>query len=139
MSREIKFRYWHTELQKMIETIYRGSERFIQEPYMNFEGKVSIRKYTVVQGYSERTIIPSQYTGLKDDNSVEIFEGDIVQYLCNELPIDEKGEICSDWIKKKRVIVYRGQSFNVPQGFVRDIEVIGNIYENPELLDGDDK
>jgi hypothetical protein len=34
-----------------------------------------------------------------------------------------------DYIEKTREIKYSGQSFNVPQGFIKDLEVIGNIYE----------
>lgn len=66
-----------------------------------------------------------QYTGLKDKNGKEIYEGDI---------IFGQHKIIGDW--KSRVYLlptgvwFGGARFED----VEDFEVIGNIYENPELL-----
>jgi uncharacterized phage protein (TIGR01671 family) len=78
--------------------------------------------------YPEAIIM--QYTGLEDHNNVSIYEGDTVRYKQRNIETAfgmTKGE---DWIEKTRKIKYSGQSFNVPQGFIKDLEVIGNIYEN---------
>ena len=67
-----------------------------------------------------------QYTGLKDKNGTEIYEGDIVDI--NEPPAEVN-----------RVEFYAGTYWLSPHGLVladwnESGEVIGNIYENPELL-----
>jgi uncharacterized phage protein (TIGR01671 family) len=80
----------------------------------------------------------SQYTGLKDKNGVEIYEGDILRH--EFYWSDIKGFEIN---KKIGTVDFRGGSFSIketglPLSFADDYEkskVIGNIYENPELLE----
>ena len=86
------------------------------------------------------------WTGLLDKLCKEIYEGDIVAYFDNMDPFEHTkaiGEII--WHKERCQLIPRGISKNVKGGYYichwgacDDIEVIGNIYENPELLKGKD-
>lgn len=94
-------------------------------------------------------VIILQCTGLKDKNDKLIYEGDIVKYFC-------PAEYCSDGLHKcpecysgengsvhydedLAMYEYRSKSDECPLtdniNTEEDLEIIGNIYENPELLE----
>ena len=78
-------------------------------------------------GFIVYEVIPEtvgQFTGLTDKNGVRIFEGDILQY---------------EWSGKKNIdyIEYSGNMFTYSECIrfsLSDDEVIGNIHDNPEIL-----
>lgn len=104
--REIKFREWNYKNKKM------NYNPIIDTDYIN-------------NNFSENNTISifMQYTGMKDMNETEIYEGDILLDLeCIDIGIvtfDNGAFIAGEWA---------GDNFD-------HLEVVGNIYENPDILE----
>lgn len=123
MNREIKFRAW-------LEG--KHDNMIISKPTMEYNVIVGEKGgYLSIEGgwdiHGEYCTIPiMQYTGLKDKNGKEIYEGDICQRF------HLKGQVVYD---SERAIFIIMDGFNEPlYSEIYGVEVIGNIYENPELL-----
>ena len=73
-----------------------------------------------------------QFTGMKDKNGKEIYEGDI--YISDKGGINEVSWVIGDGCNFSG---FDFAPFHHIEGVISDIEVIGNIHDNPELLKGE--
>jgi len=133
MSREIKFRAWDGERKQMFT-----SAKWVEFRVVN--GVLFGRNYN--HAGKEQSLKVMQYTGLKDSTGREIYEGDILQpsaYTKSSIARSavkfHQGYFCLDlappYVTKRRPLNLSLENSNKAEnGFV----VIGNIYENPELL-----
>ena len=136
--REVLFRGKEVADGKWIEGFYSAEE------YNPYSGEVEhIPRIQIIGKCVSLGVIPEtvgQYTGLTDKNGVRIFEGDLVRYAERRLggedvsvafPVTfDEGGFCAhhyflnNWLRN-------GLGGNTK---LEDIEVIGNIHDNPELL-----
>ena len=122
MSREIKFRVWDDWKKKMITPvgIFWNDVTSALFNYCKEEGesRVALNGKHRNDGYHIM-----QYTGLKDKNGKEIYEGDIVKAFYKD---------CIEPYHKNVVIEI--DPTEATRGYWEECEVIGNIYENKDLL-----
>jgi uncharacterized phage protein (TIGR01671 family) len=130
MSRTIKFRGWQLSEKKMH---YEGHFHFDKDGVVGLEQGVS--------WIGRLDIVPMQFTDLFDKSGKEIWEGDIANITHiqpdggsgKDIRYTERGVM--RWIPEEAKFVFdvKDSLFNDDMTCL-DIEVLGNIYENPELL-----
>lgn len=136
--REIKFRVWDGKGKYMVDSTFGEWVSFDGVLYTESEKKYDTPNIEIEK--SENYIL-MQYTGLKDKNGKEIYEGDIVRWKDRFVLLGESMD------KKEGIsqIVWRGVGFDIEEssfGYEGEsmiswdnLEVIGTIHENPELLE----
>ncbi len=116
MSREIKFRSYDKKRKKI---------KFfdLEEIYADCYHNVGFLKNAPHQHENDEweQFELMQFTGLKDKNGKEIFEGDILSHKYYSMPV-----VCE--------FVDGSFIFDDISKYDKSLEVIGNIYENPELI-----
>jgi hypothetical protein len=124
--REIKFRAWlkeHKSMKDVMEIDIDNQTIFFYW-FGDYDGHF--------ENFNKIDLM--QYTGLKDKNNKEIYEGDIVKLRANHgigvvKYYDEWGAFVVEYVKSKPLAVL-GMHY-----YKEDIEILGNIYENPELME----
>lgn len=135
MKNRFRFRFWVPDLNLMR---YDGDGVFFSDYRAD--------RLTCVEDLQgklhEVTAVPMQCTGLKDKNGKLIYEGDIIrdakyqegdcEYLCRWKIVWDKS--CWSCGFQAEYLDEGGGFENLKQAF-GDIEVLGNVWENPELLE----
>jgi len=113
--REIKFRAWDTENKCMRNNVAVG---------------LGMVEYDLSCHQPVEIMIPMQFTGLFDKNGKEIYEGDILKIGNSNIEVI--------WDKNNAWFTLKSNHFHL--GFQSIFyEVIGNIYEHPNLLESEEK
>ena len=115
--REIKFRVWDKELKEMCSV----TDIQLWINYVHYSQKDG----DIGKGNYPADVILMQYTGLKDKNGKEIYEGDILRY--------SNGEILGVAFDNKTAQFTTKTRWLWP--IIDVCEIVGNIYDNPELLE----
>ena len=135
-QREIKFRAWLIK-RKAMAGVYTLGLTGIEYT------TVSVNK-ELLSGVGKEDMVLMQYTGLKDKNGVEIYEGDIckddvghfMEIKFGELPLDKGGDCVCTY--QSFYAKDHGKLGETPYYECNQIEnwfeVIGNIYENEDLI-----
>ena len=166
MSREIKYRVYSKQYKNYLDTSGKGILCEVHHLALKPDGKLYYANIgieypgtlsecpTLEWDNDYEDCIVEQYTGLKDKNGKEIYEGDIVKAKIQGFWETGPNTICEGNATWNLEVVYNEIRYmdvfhilgskNAPDRIyylfedkLSDIEVLGNIHENPELLEED--
>lgn len=146
--REIKFRAWHKDQGKMYSATELGEDQLTLMPDGRGFANISGDKPSLSRIDNGNKMIPLQYTGLHDKNGTEVYEGDILKYTRygwkqlghpkHNTDLVTTYEVFWDSEYRAFRVTNKNMTgsllFDDSRATKNEIEVIGNIYENPELL-----
>nr|DAO95138.1 MAG TPA: YopX protein [Caudoviricetes sp.] len=124
--RDIKFRVWDNIAKKYIDSRYVS----ISGLGLLHVAKCIIKTcFRPLHTRKNPWFIVEQYTGLRDKNGTEIYEGDIL--------INDTGEPIEYWVVKFADGGFVGECTGVAEQLfeLTHLEIAGNIHENPELVE----
>lgn len=133
-NRTIKFRMWTTKTKKMFWPHQKFGLTADEQSF--FLGQYFTKNYYGDHSNYNEDIIIQQFTGLLDKNGKEIYEGDIVKRTINTGCFYGMSPVYDEF-KEVKFNPYEGYGLknpetDVPYGWLW--EVVGNVFENPELL-----
>lgn len=138
MSREIKFRTWDESTNTMyMDSLVGNSGKLVAVEYTTEENDLELLYNTYENGMHPEQFILMQFSGIKDYKGKEVYEGDICRFDTeNGIVIAEVYfKECSDeneWVSGLYFKFLRHEEYDGDNGV--EFEIIGNIYENGELL-----
>lgn len=132
--REIKFRAWDKRRAKFHNS---GNLHIEVSPQGTLCWSFGMEMCEPLIGKERDKWVLMQYTGLKDKNGVEIYEGDIIDTFHKKYPKQYPDNFYPNGTPAREVKWIVGQhhnGWNIYAGKNSQYEVIGNVWENPELL-----
>lgn len=123
------------------EILFRGKadDEWVYGDLGCLKNAITITKRNFIYPYIVMPETVGQFTGLTDKNGVKIFEGDIVTVENPNISDDEYGIVKFD--NDGAMFIVEFDTFTVDFGNNIDgnqCEIIGNIFDNPELLKGEE-
>lgn len=124
--REIKFRVWDNIAKEYIDSRYVSISGL---GLLHMSKRIIKNCFRPLHTRKNPWFIVEQYTGLKDKNGTEIYEGDIL--------IDDAGEPVEYWVVKFSEGGFIGECAGVTEPLfeLTNLEIAGNIHENSELVE----
>lgn len=134
MNREIKYKAW---LKKEYYSVLNPENKVYNVENLDFDTQQAYLSECGWYDFEDIELI--EYTGIKDKNGVEIYDGYIVEYWYRSVSGTASGTAIVKFYDGAFQLEDIDDSDNTELLYLaEDLEVIGNIYENPELLEVQD-